>query len=617
MPVEFINPNRHEVHLRGPDNTIITLTGNEKRVMPDYFRRYVPRYLKVLRENVVAAIPRPQSPHSYPKMVIKRPAPVIAKPPQHFRQPGRTPAVRPQRPMVVGKVSLYAAQATEYYNRLVGNIIYPISNDVGVGILSFNRIHCLHRLILSIRAHTDLSRTTVFISDESTNPETKDYLTKIPDMVVLPNQPRLGIAGNTNRLLRCLSRFKYKIILNDDVEILRPGWDSFYATHMKNLNAHHFCARQAGVYGASDKDGKITVVNGVSIRTITEKPQGAVMAFDDLAFSKVGYFDESFGIYGMEHVDWSDRVSKSGIQGPGFHDIVGSGLYFKIYAEDSSTEDRSQHLSQARKTFEELKTKSNRLYVSTSDKTQVPSVSYIIPYRGSDRTDCIKTVIQNIKAQRYPEVDIVCAEQDDVEKVVLPEMSTVTHVLAKSLKPGDPFTKSVAFNLGVKTVKYDKIFLHDADMLIPAHYTAKAVDILATSPGLHIGHNVLYLSQASTTGICSTQKVVPGFKVDRTVGYFEGGTLACTRDTYLRIGGFNEEFVGYGCEDCEFFFRLAKVPNFCNQRTEDLIHLWHGRTPGWMEFHKRNKEIEKRCYAANQEMYMTFLRKVLHDKYGI
>jgi hypothetical protein len=308
-------------------------------------------------------------------------------------------------------------------------------------------------------------------------------------------------------------------------------------------------------------------------------------------------------------------VSKSGIQPAGYHDLMGSEKYFRIYPETSAVEERAVALANARKKYAELSHKPDRIYVNPTDASKVPSVSYIIPYRGIERIGCIKTVIQNIKAQWYPEIDIVGVEQDDSRKINFNELSTITNVHAPPHRPGDPFTKAIAFNLGVKNAKYDKLFLHDADMLIPGNYTTRVAAMLDTHSGVHIGKNVLYLCQESTTGILTTQKVMPGFNIDRTVGYYEGGTLACTRTVFVHVGGFNEDFIGYGNEDTEFFSRLSKVASFHNIRTEDLIHLWHGRTPGWMEWHKRNKAIERACQVMDVNALMTALRNKLQAKY--
>jgi predicted glycosyltransferase involved in capsule biosynthesis len=75
------------------------------------------------------------------------------------------------------------------------------------------------------------------------------------------------------------------------------------------------------------------------------------------------------------------------------------------------------------------------------------------------------------------------------------------------------------------------------------------------------------------------------------VDYFEGGSIACHRKTYWKIGGFVEEFVGYGVEDCDFYFRLSKAAVWKENRHIDLLHLYHDRVDKWTSFHNRNKEL--------------------------
>lgn len=623
MSIEFLNPNNHSVSLQGPDKRIEVFRRFEKKILSEYFRRYVPRYLKISNETaqpriVLPKVNPPKQPQSNSGIKIRTEPSVVKKPPPVLLRTYRSGSLK-QPHKIVGKVGMQSAQATAYYKNLVSKISYPISNDIGVGILSFNRLDSLHRLLVSIREHTDLSKTTIFISDESTNQDIKDYITKIPDMVVLNNKERLGIAGNTNRLLRCLDRFRYKIILNDDVIIRRPGWDELYVKAFQATKYHHFCMRQPGVYGASEKDGQIHNVNGQIIRTIQEKPQGAIIAFDHDAFKKVGYFDEIFGIYGMEHVDWSERVSHSGIQPPGFHDVANSIEYFTVFAEASGVEGRGRLLSESRKKLDELRSP-DRIYVGASDRSIVPIVSYIVPFRGTDRTGAIKTIIQNIKAQHYPAIDVVLIEQDDNIKVRHPEYQTITHEKALSRKTGDPFTKAIAFNLGVKLAKAKKLILHDADIVVDSKYTAKMCSYLDVYQGVHIGKSVLYLENTSTQTVITSQKVILDSTLNRMVSYFEGGSLGCVFDIYCSIGGFNEDFIGYGNEDCEFYYRLSKCKFFgerTGERTEDFIHLWHDRNAGWKEWHNINKGIDVKCRQRPIDQYMGELRERLRIKYGI
>ena len=81
---------------------------------------------------------------------------------------------------------------------------------------------------------------------------------------------------------------------------------------------------------------------------------------------------------------------------------------------------------------------------------------------------------------------------------------------------------------------------------------------------------------------------------ERTVGYFEGGSLACRVKTYWLVGGFNQDFIGYGCEDCDFYARLSDGCKWIENRTYDLVHLWHGRVAGWDKHHETNRALENR-----------------------
>lgn len=482
----------------------------------------------------------------------------------------------------------YNGDTNKIFQRVLEDDVYPISNNIGIGILSYNRLGSVQRLIASIRKHTNLTATTVFVSDESSLPEVKEWLSQQQDIICIFND-RIGVAGNSNRLLRCLSRFKYKLLLNDDVEIMSKGWDSFYFSAMEKTKYHHFCFKQIGVYGATTAGEMRADKDGIIIKTVQEKPQGAIMAFDHLAFSTVGYFDERFGTYGFEHVDWSRRVSQSEIQKAGYHDVVGSEKYFRIWNEESAVENRIANFNKNRAVFTTLSAEERRIFVDASDATVVPSVSVIIPCRDAkgSRSSSIPTVINNIKAQRFPNIDITIAEQDDVRYVAESAVYPCRHILIKS--NNQPFCKAAAFNAGVSRSKHDVLILHDADITVPGWYIHKINKIMRDHESCHIGQQVLYLTAPSTLEVNKQHVINKEKKCDHIVDYFEGGSLAIKKDAYIKIGGFDEQFVGYGVEDCEFFQRLSKMTKSFNERSVKMVHLWHDRTPGWEERHKINK----------------------------
>lgn len=506
--------------------------------------------------------------------------------------------IKRERGRVVGKKIHNPNEA--YRDAKTTNPIH-ISNNIGVGILSYNRIDCLKRLINSIRAHTDLSRTTIFISDESDNISQEDanWLNSLQDIVVIRNS-RIGIAGNSNRLLNCLSRFKYKILLNDDVEILNSGWENFYIDAMLKSGIKHFCYRQVGVYGA--QNGSRTKINNFDLNVIHEKPHGAVMFFDDSIFKEIGFFDESFGLYGMEHVDWSERAASAQRQS-GFFDAPGSDRFFKIHSEATSSSNKAEHLNKAKQLYSKIK--GTRKYVHASNNSNVNGISVIIPFQGSDRLDDIVTVVNNIRAMKFANIDIVLIEQDSNKKINQENLEPINY---KHTSRGSLFNKSAAFNYGVRISKFGNIVLHDGDIVTKPTYLSEINKVLQNYDGCHLGLNVHYLNQEGTNRLNQSGHLPDGNLIN-VVGYFEGGSIACKKSTYAKIGGFEETYEGYGCEDCCFFERLKGLSNFYDVRSFDFFHLFHSRPPSMEACHAKNKayyrEIKKRQTLNDYANYLS------------
>lgn len=611
---EYINPNPHAVHLTGPDGRVTIVNGGQRIRLDDYFERYRSRGFIQLagsqartqlraRKIVQARLQLTKKP------LVQTPKPIISETKTPALKPilrnktQRTAAIRKivrrtalqrrattaesKRP-VVGKRTLI--DATELLRQNLNNRCYPISNNIGVGILSYNRGQSLSRLMDSIAKNTDLRNTTVFISDDgSTDQYTLDYLKQLeatPAVVVLRNQTNIGVAGNSNRLLRCLSRFEHGLILNDDVEVLQPGWDTFYATAAAKSGLHHFQHREIGVYGA--EFGSEIEKDGVHLRVVRDKPHGAVLAFTKTMLDKCGFFDEDYGKYGMEHVDWSMKPYDFGVQASGFFDVVGSETFFKVYNENSSVSNRSELLKVARQRFD----RRVPVFVRPTERSKVPEVTYVVPFRNINRQDSIITVVNGLRAQRYPVIHIIIVEQDTVTKINLEKFAPVNYYLAAE-NDNLLFNKAKAFNLGVSHAPSDIVILHDADMLVRNDYTAAICEILKTSDSCHLGGTVIYTTEESAAKINSTAIVSDDIACERVVGYYEGGSLACKVSAYWRVGGFNEDYWGYGCEDCDFYARLSQASKWLEQRTFDLVHLWHDRVLGWDKHHKENKNLER------------------------
>lgn len=620
----------------GPDGKTFTVASKQRLVLSDYYDRYCTRGFIQKYEDFVATMSRPITP--------KKTAPIVAKinrkstvtqisnpPPAALQQQSvikrRQQIIHseikknivPPQPIVnrIGTQTIVGRKSgVDPVELLLNNLkqsCYPISNGIGVGILSYNRADVLRRLLNSVVQYTDLRKTTVFISDDgSTEPESLrllDEIEKNPNITVLRNNTRIGVAGNTNRLLRCLKRFQYGILLNDDVELLKDGWEYFYPDAMKITHFHHFMYHQEGVYGA--KEGQLFSRNGIDLHLTKERPHGAVLAFTNVMLNKCGYFDEGYGHYGLEHVDWSQKAYENQFQDYGFFDVGGSNNYFRIHTDTSAVENKNQLLAQARVRFETRSVVPQQ----PTEASIVPKISYIIPFRNLMRESSILSVVNNIRAQRFPEIEIIMVEQDAGTRINVEAFQPVIYCLAEEHN-NLLFNKSKAFNHGVSKVSSDAIILHDADTMVVGQYTRKIAEYLKDYDGCHLGGTVIYTTEESAKKVNTNKVVDETTGCDKTVGYYEGGSIACRLSTFWKVGGFNEDFWGYGVEDCDFYGRLSKNCNWKEDRVFDLLHLWHPRTSGWNTHHEINKALEKTISPLPMSERISNQHKQLQAAYG-
>jgi hypothetical protein len=74
--------------------------------------------------------------------------------------------------------------------------------------------------------------------------------------------------------------------------------------------------------------------------------------------------------------------------------------------------------------------------------------------------------------------------------------------------------------------------------------------------------------------------------------------------------------VSHNCEDCEFYSRLTQNSKFFGERSVDFVHLWHGRTSGWKDYHEKNKKLDSQLRLMPMEHRLKRVNNVL-SKYGM
>lgn len=207
---------------------------------------------------------------------------------------------------------------------------------------------------------------------------------------------------------------------------------------------------------------------------------------------------------------------------------------------------------------------------ATSPVRAISGISIVIPIRGIDRKNNLKYCISKLLQQSIQPIEIIISEEDSHEHVDIKDFyqdSRVRKIFTKS-KPGGLFNKCKAVNAGVIAATHKMVSMNDADIVLPRDYLYKVSLALQEHEICFIAKEI-YNMDLLKTGII--------WRGGKRVDYFSGGSISFTKDAYIKIGGMNERFEGYGSEDCEFWGRATSLCKVYENREFPLLHLNHKR----------------------------------------
>lgn len=135
------------------------------------------------------------------------------------------------------------------------------------------------------------------------------------------------------------------------------------------------------------------------------------------------------------------------------------------------------------------------------------------------------------------------------------------------LFPAEPWSPGAARNLGAELTSDDVLVFNDADTIVPAGQIREAVQAAGDEPGLVYAYT-LYVRRDRS-----------GRPVREIFGSPSLGCAAISRESFEQVGGFDESYIGWGYEDCDFARRCSE--RWPLRRVEGVAwHLWHGDRRG-------------------------------------
>ena len=219
-----------------------------------------------------------------------------------------------------------------------------------------------------------------------------------------------------------------------------------------------------------------------------------------------------------------------------------------------------------------------------------PKITYVIAYQHRpDRLQNLRRILEWLAP--FQGMEIIVVEQDKFSKISELNLK-VRHIF---IKTNMSFNKSWAFNVATKYTTTPIIIFGDCDLIMHPNAFIQSVQQIDNYDVINPYHSVIDLtpqeSQMDINSILQIDRVGRGEAADDIQKVpLCGGIIIFKKDKLSKIGGFNEDFIGWGAEDD---FQSLKVKQFLTYTTltNKCYHFYHEKAQIDVNLYKRNLEI--------------------------
>jgi glycosyltransferase involved in cell wall biosynthesis len=223
--------------------------------------------------------------------------------------------------------------------------------------------------------------------------------------------------------------------------------------------------------------------------------------------------------------------------------------------------------------------------------------TYIIGYRHRiDRVQNLKRVLEWLTG--FGGIEIIIVEQDKKQKMLDMPLKGVKYVFTKSTLP---YNRSWAFNVGLKYASSQVIAFGDSDLIMDPHEMINSLRLLDKFDCVSPYKSVLDLTpQESNLPIEHLKGIArPGRgETDNQKINLCGGIVLYKKESIFKIGGWSEEFIGWGGEDNFQEFKTKKMLTW-HEEPNKCYHLYHERGAPEPTYYQRTMELLNRLVSLN------------------
>ena len=205
-----------------------------------------------------------------------------------------------------------------------------------------------------------------------------------------------------------------------------------------------------------------------------------------------------------------------------------------------------------------------------------------------------------------PEADICVVEQNGL--TAIPAVTFHHRVDIEDTL----FHKTGLLNFAVNShPEYTHYVMIDADSWIDAGVVDNIHNHCNDAPLVFPYETCVYLTEAQTRRKCRHDVVDIPIRYNSNIPITrQTGLINCfSKETYDKVGGFDEEFVGWGAEDDAFVFKIRRVTGKRELRCKGgtVLHLWHKKV-------NDQSYLDGLRYKKNRA-YCSLIRRMTDDEF--
>lgn len=267
------------------------------------------------------------------------------------------------------------------------------------------------------------------------------------------------------------------------------------------------------------------------------------------------------------------------------------------------------------------------------------SIDLIIPCRisESDRRENFIAVISYI-IKNYNEFRLIIVEMDErsIVNSCLPAFPD-TNIISVFVRNTGRFSRARCLNLGVRVATAPILCFHDADMVADATQMIEAIRVLRDTNISDVRYphrGCINVSGALKQRFCQTldASLFDGIDAGHLTedshilyGNIASGVVFYRRHQFIDVGGFNEEFVGWGGEDDELLLRTRSLGLKHHTVETSLFHLHHGPAEPSMPLESRFKEsvesgtrsLIEQAHQRSADDFAELAKRLRRQQFGV